>query len=57
MENPNVSNLLLPSVPECNNMTLEGVAELYDHMRKETILKQFCDTILNFQRAKSFHQT
>lgn len=43
MENPNVSNLLLPSVPECNNMTLEGVAELYDHMRKETILKQFCD--------------
>lgn len=34
MENPNVSNLLLPSVPECNNMTLEGVAELYDHMRK-----------------------
>lgn len=43
MENPNVSNLLLPSVPECNNMTLEGVAELYDTMRKETILKQFCD--------------
>lgn len=43
MENPNVSNLLLPSVSECNNMTLEGVAELYDHMRKETILKQFCD--------------
>ena len=34
MENPNVSNLLLPSVPECNNMALEGVAELYDHMRK-----------------------
>ena len=24
-------------------MTLEGIAELYDHMRKETILKQFCD--------------
>ena len=43
MENPNVSNLLLPSVPECNNMTLEGVAELYDNMRKETLLKQFCD--------------
>ena len=26
------------------NMTLEEVTELYETMRKETILKQFCDT-------------
>ena len=36
--------LFLQSASLSSNMTLEEVAELYDNMRKETLLKQYCDT-------------
>lgn len=34
---------LQPAIPS-SNMTLEEVTELYDTMRKETLVKQYCDT-------------
>ena len=37
-------NVLLQSADLSSNMTLEEVAELYNDMRKETLLKQYCDT-------------
>lgn len=36
--------VILQSAPPSSNMTLEEVAELYNDMRKETLLKQYCDT-------------
>ena len=33
------------------NMTLEDVAGLYENMRKETILKQYCDTMRNLKKS------
>ena len=38
------TSLLLQSPALSANMTLEDVAGLYENMRKETILKQYCDT-------------
>lgn len=37
-------NVLLQSATPSSNMTLEEVAELYNDMRKETLVKQYCDT-------------
>lgn len=37
-------NVLLQSADPSCNMSLEEVTELYDYMRKETLLKHYCDT-------------
>ena len=45
LTNMNTSTSLLLQSPALSaNMTLEDVAGLYENMRKETILKQYCDT-------------
>ncbi len=41
--NQNQNAVLHSPNPSCN-MTLEEVTELYENMRKETLLKQYCDT-------------
>ena len=37
-------NLSLSSSAISSNLSLEAVTELYDAMRKETLVKQCCDT-------------
>lgn len=44
MTDKNIENEALQSCPNSYNMTLEEVTELYDNMRKETLVKQYCDT-------------
>ena len=58
LTNMNTStSLLLQSPALSSNMTLEDVAGLYENMRKETILKQYCDTSKIKERRTSTHNS